>query len=214
MTVTFAPGTDFVDVVDGMEAVTLNRRGSSSNVEVTSALQRNVSTAEVAASDGNLRAGDVRWHLPVSEVSDTPQPGDWIVDAASDRWQVLEVRLDALSTRWRCMTRNLVIAYGLNDTVVIEEAAYGKGTGGAVEADYHVWKSGVRARIQEAAATIGTEGEVQRTAKQFQIFLEDDYDINHNHRIRDRQGNYYKINGSANKAALGQAQVVEASEWR
>ena len=45
---TLAPGTDFVDVIDGLEAVTLNRRGSSSDVSVTSALQRNVSTAELA----------------------------------------------------------------------------------------------------------------------------------------------------------------------
>lgn len=214
MTVTFAPGTDFVDVVDGLEAVTLNRRGSSSDVSVTSALQRNVSTTEVGASDGKYRAGDVRWHLPVSEVASTPQLGDWIVDAASDRWQVLEVRLDTLSRRWRCVTRNLAIAYGLNDTVVIQEAVYAKGAGGAAEATYHVWRAGVRARVQEMAATVDTEQEAQRTAKQFQIFMEGDYEINHNHRIRDRKGNYYKINGSANKATLGQAQVVEASEWR
>ncbi len=214
MTVTFAPGTDFVDVVDGLEAVTLNRRGSSSNVSVASALQRNVSTTEIGASDGKYRAGDVRWHLPVSLVASTPQLGDWIVDAALDRWQVLEVRLDTLSRRWRCVTRNLAIAYGLNDTVVIEEATYAKGTGGAAEATYHVWRAGVRARIQDVAAAIGTELETQRTAKRFQIFLEDDYDLTHNHRIRDRKGNYYKIQGTANKAALGQAQVVEASEWR
>jgi hypothetical protein len=214
MTVTFAPGTDFVDVIDGLEAVTLNRRGSSSDVEITSALQRNVSTAEIGPSDGRYRAGDVRWHLPVSEVSATPQLGDWIVDAASARWQVIEVGEDTLSSRWRCVTRNLAIAYGLNDTVVIEEAVYAKATGGAAKVTYHVWKSGVRARIQEVATTIGTELETQRTAKQFHIFLESDYEINHNHRIRDRKGDYYKIEGTANKAELGQAQVVEASEWR
>ncbi len=214
MTVTFAPGTDFVDVVDGLEAVTLNRRGSSSNVSVTSALQRSVSTAEIAGSDGKYRAGDVRWHLPVSEVSSTPRLGDWIVDAAAERWQVLEVRLDTLSTRWRCVTRNLAIAYGLDDTLVIEKAVYAKGTAGASEASYHVWRSGVRARIQEVAAVMGTEQETQRTAKRFEIFLEDDYAINHNHRIRDRRGNYYRIEGTGNKAELGQAQVVEATEWR
>lgn len=226
MSVTFAPGTDFVDIVDGLEAVTLNRRGSSSDVSVTSALQRNVSTAEVAGSDGKYRAGDVRWHLPASEVSATPQLGDWIVDAASARWQVLEVRQDTLSRRWRCVTRNLVIAYGLNDTVVIEEAVYTKGTGGAAKAAYHVWRAGVRARIQEVAAAVNpnaiaeiaasvdTSSGARRTAKRYRIYLGDDYEIDHNHRIRDRKGNYYKIEGRANKAELGQAQVVEASEWR
>lgn len=214
MTVTFSPGTDFVDVTDGLEAVTLNRRGSSSDVSVANALQRNVSTAEVGSSDGRYRAGDVRWHLPVSQVSSAPQLGDWIVDAASARWQVLEVREDTLSSRWRCVTRNLAIAYGLNDTVVIEEAVWAKGTGGTAKATYHVWKSGVRARIQERTVTVGNDVETQRTVREFQIFLEDDYEITHNHRIRDRKGTYYKITGTANKAELGQAQVVGASEWR
>jgi hypothetical protein len=140
--------------------------------------------------------------------------GDWIVDGASNRWQVIEVHEDTLSRRWRCVTRNLAIAFGLNDTVVIEEAVYTKATGGAAVATYHVWKAGVRARIQETTVTVGNDVETQRTAREFRIFLEDDYEINHNHRIRDRKGTYYKIVGTANKAELGQAQVVGASEWR
>jgi hypothetical protein len=214
MTLTFTPGTDFEDVCDGLEAVTLNRRGSSDDVSVTSALQRNVSTTEIAASDGKYQAGDVRWHLPIAEVATTPKLGDSIVDAAGDYWKILAVRLDTLGRRWRCMTRNLVIAHGLNDTVTIEEATYAKGTGGAMERTYHVWRSGVRARIQEVDTSMETDGGAKRTAKRYQIYLEDDYAVTHNHRIKDRQGNKYKIVGAGNKAELGQCQVVEATEWR
>ncbi len=219
MAVTFAPGTDFVDVTDGLEAVTLNRRGSSSDVSVASALQRNVSTTEIAESDGKYRAGDVRWHLPISQVANTPQLGDSIVDSNLDRWKVIEVRFDTLSTRWHCVTRNLAIAYGLNDTIVIEAATWAKGTGGAMEATYSIWKSGVRARIQEVSdaterARIQTEEGAKRTPKQFKIYVDKDYEITHTHRIRDRKGTYYKVEGNTTKGELDEMQIVEASEWR
>ena len=56
--------------------------------------------------------------------------------------------LTTLGTRWRCTTRSLVVVYGLDDTITILKATYVQGEGGAAEATWIPWRTGLRARIQ------------------------------------------------------------------
>ena len=89
MAVVFDPSTDFEDVTDGLEAVTLERRGDS-DTAITNALQRSINDREIAESNGKLVAGDVRWHIPVVEAVTKPRLGDVVKDANDDRYTVLE----------------------------------------------------------------------------------------------------------------------------
>lgn len=214
MSVGFDPGTDFESICDGLEAVTLNRRGSSSDVSVSAALRRNVSTTEITASNGRLMSGDTRWHLPAAEVATSPRMGDWIVDSSSNYWQILEVRQDTLSNRWRCVTRNLRIAFGLEDTATIEQASYAKGTAGAQERTWTPWRTGVRCRIQQVAQDHGDDFGARRSGKLFRILCEDNYAVTHEHRVKDSEGIYYQINGTSGHDDIGQPFVIEASQWR
>jgi hypothetical protein len=214
VSVGFDPSTDFEDITDGLEAITLDRRGSSDNVSVTAALQRMISTTEVVASNGKLQSGDVRWHLPNAQVTTTPRMGDWIVDASANRWQILQVDDATLQNRWMCAARNLRIAYGLDDTITIERATYAKGTAGAIEEDYKIHKTGVRARIQETAADMEIEAGARRTTKEVTILLEEDVTILQTDRIEDRRGTLYRVEGTVQQAEIGQPFVIGASEWR
>lgn len=214
MSVGFDPSTDFEDITDGLETITLDRRGSSNNVTVTAALQRMISTSELTASNGKLQSGDVRWHLPNAQVTTTPRMGDWIEDAGGNRFQILMVDNATLQNRWMCAARNLRVAYGLEDTITIERAAYAKGDAGAFEETYRIWKTGVRARIQEDVADMVVEAGAQRTTKESNILLEDDYDIRQSDRIRDRRGTFYQIAGTIQKADIGQPFVIGVVEWR
>lgn len=213
MSVGFDPSTDFETITDGLEAVTLDRRNSS-NTAVTNALRRNVSTTEIAASNGKLQSGDTRWHLPAAEVTTSPRLGDRIKDGSSDYWTILEVRKDTLSNRWRCVSRNLRIVYALEDTVTIEVAAVAKGTAGAAERTWSVWRTGVRCRIQEVAADHADGAGAKRTQAAYQILCEDDYDVDHTHRIKDQRGTYYRILGTGQKGEIGQPMIIEAAKWR
>ena len=87
MTLTFDPSDDFADVVDGLETVTLKRRGSSDDVTVAGALRRGVTVREArvrnrydtwkyVSGDGRSTASDLVWHLPAAGLSDPPLPGD------------------------------------------------------------------------------------------------------------------------------------------
>ena len=217
----FNPTDDFADVVDGTETVTLKRRGSSAQTIVINALRRAVDTREAMvrnayntwktpASEGRHTASDLTWHLPKAQLGDAPRSGDLIVDGSGQRWTVLDVRLATLETRWQCLTRNLAIAFGLDDTVTILKATYAKGDGGAAESTWNVWKTGVRARIQPAEVDVGTEHQARRTTRRFQVFVEEDVALDHSHRIQGPDGTIYRIRGTLGTERIDQVQTVDA----
>lgn len=221
MTIDFDPTDDFADIVDGTEAVTLKRRGTSSETAIANALRRAVDTHEAAArnlyntwkkpaSAGRHTAGDVIWHLPKEQLSVAPRLGDLIVDADNARWTVLEVGLATLETRWQCFARNLAVVHGLDDTLTILKATYAKGSGGAAEPAWNVWKTGIRARIQPAEVAVDVENQARRITQRFQIFVEEDVALDHNHRIQGPDGTVYRIRGTTGAQRIDQVQTVDA----
>ena len=213
MTLDFDPSTDFEDVTDGLEAVTLDRRGKAST-SVTNALRRRIATTEVSASDGMYMAGDTRWHFPVVECTTPPALGDVIVDGDADRWTVIDVTKCTLSKRWNCAGRELSIAYGLYDRLTIEEAVYSKGTGGAAEQTWRTWKTGIKCRIQESSADVSMAQDAYHMAKRYEIVIANDVAINHTHRIKGANGTLYKIEERRGAQEIDGLQTIVASEWQ
>ncbi len=221
MTVNFDPAADFVGTTDGLEAVTLSRRGTAAGTTVAHALRRAVTVREATLrnryhtrkkvpSGGGCTAGDVTWHLPVEELGGAPELGDVVVDGTGDRWTILEVQLATLQTRWRCMARNLVVAHALDDTIVVLKATYAKGVGGAAEPTWRVWKTGVRARIQPAETDVVTELAARQTVGRYQIFIAEDLALDHTHRIQGPDGTLYRVNGSNGAERIGEVQTIDA----
>lgn len=193
MTLDFDPSDDLASVADGLQSVTVKRPGSSESTEVTHALMRAVRTRELEESNGRYTAGDVAWHLPASELAAPPRPGDVIVDADGRRWTVLDVQQTVLGSRWRCVARNLAVVHGLDTYVDVEQATYTKGTGGAERATWHVWRTGLAARIQPAEIQVKDEHDRRTTAARFKVFLAEDLELDHTHRIKGPDGAIYRI---------------------
>jgi len=193
MTPDFDPSDDLAGVADGLQSVTVKRPGSSGSTEVTHALRRALRTREVEASGGRYTAGDVAWHLPASELASPPRPGDVILDADGRRFTVLDVRQAVLGSRWRCVARNLAVVHGLDTYVDVQRATYSKGTGGAERATWHPWRTGLPARIQPAEIQVNNAHRRQTTAARFTVFLADDVELDHTHRIKGPDGTIYRI---------------------
>lgn len=224
MTLSFDPSNDLPNVADGTESVTLLRRGSTPGTPGTTidgALRGAAATGEAtvgnrheirrrADSDGKLLASDLVWHLPAGQLEEPPRPGDVVLDGSGARWTILEARSVTLQTRWRVNTRNLAIAHGLDDTVTILKATYAKTAAGAAEPTWHVWRTGVRARIQAQGATMGTEHRSRRTATRYRIFLDEDLTLDHTHRVEGPDGTLYRILGTSGAERLGEPQTIEA----
>ena len=191
MTIQFDPGDDLAEVVDGLEQVTVTRPGSSNSTQVAHALRRTVKIRELKEWDGQYRASDVTWHLPVSELASRPRLGDVIIDADRQRWTVCDVRKATACVRWRCVCRNLAVVHGLDQYVDIEKATYTEG-GENDEPSWRVWKTGLKAKIQP----VDTRTENQITTARFKIYVADDLAVDHTHRVKGPDGTIYLITGS------------------
>jgi hypothetical protein len=205
--------TDFVTAADGLESVTLRRRGQSPGgpgVVVSHALRKSITMREAAASGGRYTASDVVWHLPVAELPEAPRLGDVLRDSSGRRWTVLEVAHTVLGTRWRCASRNLAVVHALDDTITVLRAVYAKGDCGAAEAVWRPWKTGVRARIQPVAAEIAANHQARQTSTRFRIFVEDDLVLDHTHRIQGPDGTIYKVLATRAAERIGELCSIDA----
>ena len=133
----FDPSNDLSTVADGLETVTLLRRGRTpgdAGTLIAHALRRAITAGEAAVintgdvrkqvpSGGRQLANDLVWHLPVVELPDAPQLGDVILDGDGRRWTILTVKLATLGARWRCETRDVGIAVGLDDAISVQKNA-------------------------------------------------------------------------------------------
>jgi predicted nucleic acid-binding Zn ribbon protein len=220
--------TDFPNVIDGAESVTLLRRGSDPGgvgIAIAHALRCAATTSEATIinssnvrksqpSDGQYLAGDVLWHLPIAEIADAPRLGDAILDAANQRWTILAVKRVVLGSRWRCVTRNLVIAHHLDDTITLLKARYVKTACGAAEPLWQTWRTGIRARIQPAQVALKIDAQTRQAVQKYHIFVAEDLEIDATHCILGPDGATYRITSSLGDYRIGELQVLEAEAIR
>ncbi len=238
MMVTFDLSTDFDDVVDNLEAITL---GAPSEVDwdtmtvdewdeltvdewdallvgdtttaISSALRRALTTKEMAVSDGLYRNGDVVWHFAASAVSTAPVPSDLIIDSDSNQWTILEVSLQTLSNRYRCITRNLAISEELNTLVTIQKATFAKDADGAQEPTWADYRTSVRAKVQPQAAAQATENALRHTTREVIIYVLTEFnDIDESFRVVAADGKIYKVTGTASPERIDQLFEIHGME--
>jgi head-tail adaptor len=208
----FDPSTDFENIVDGLESIMLDRRGSDSEA-ITNALRRDITTLEASASNGKYTASDTKWHFPASAVDSMPRLGDVIEDANGERYTILEVQTATLGKRYRCVSRNVAVVYGLDCWVTIEKATYSKGTQGAIERAWAAWKK-VRARIQPVDAVPEKSAGMQRTEKRYNVMVAENCDIDNSYRIKGPDGTLYRFEKSTQSEQIGGLQTIEVIAWR
>jgi hypothetical protein len=216
MSLNFDPSDDLGNVADGVETITLLRRGSTigeAGEVVTGAVRRAMSAAEAAivtsgdvrknvAGDGQHTALSVVWHLPVAQLAVAPRLGDVILDGENRRWTILEVKHTTLGVRWRCETKEVAIAYGLDDTIVVLKTSD--------NSTWNVWRTGVRARIQPLKTEVATTNSVTATTRYCRIFVEENLDLSHLCRIRGPDGTLYSIVSTYGAERIGELQTIEA----
>lgn len=202
---------DFLTVTDALESVTLKRPGSSLAASVT-ALRRAARTDEALPSRGRVLAGDVRWHLHAAIVPWPPQPGDQIVDASGAVWTVLESALQTLASRWRCDSRDLAVAHGLDAVVSIERAVFRKGPGGAQVPVWETAVAGVKARIQPEGADVLREHGRRSAPTQFVVTLGETVELDQQSRIVGPDGSAYAVVGWRGPERIGELMRVNVEQ--
>jgi hypothetical protein len=127
-----------------------------------------------------------------------------ILDGDQQRWTILDVKLATLGARWRCTARNVVIAFGLDDTITVLKAT----DGGSA---WRTWRTGIRARIQPIQTKISTTGETPSTSASFRIFVAENLELDHTYCIRGADGVLYTITRVTGADRIGELQVIEVA---
>ena len=219
----FDPSDDLAVVTDGVETVTLLRRGSTTGAAgtvIAHALRRAMTAAEASivnrgdvhkkvASSGLHTAADLTWHLPTAELPQAPRLGDLILDGGGQRWTILEVKRTTLGARWRCATRNVAVAFGLDDTISVLKAVCESGVCGPSEPTWRTWRTGVRARIQPIGTKITRDTDLSTTTTSYRIFAEESLELDHTCLIRGADGVIYTITGVTGAERIGELEVIE-----
>jgi hypothetical protein len=158
--------TDFAQVVDGLEEVTLRRRDSHAIVSVLTARRQHVRTLEAEPSQGAVVEANAAWHLVLAE-GVAPHVGDVVLDAGDHRWTILEVEELPQLGRWKCVTRELRIAYGCGERVDVERAVWSDGETPEI-VGYTYVATALPVRIQPVEVSVDDEQTGQAT---FRIIL-------------------------------------------
>jgi hypothetical protein len=209
---TFSVLDDFATITDGLQAVTLDRLGSSEDTAIAHALRRAVTHKEIEAGDGSTLMSDVQWNLSQVECVERPDLGDAIEDADGERWVVMSVVDATLSGRWVCLSRNMRATFGLDDEITIEKASYAKGDSGALVATWTTHKI-IRGRVQPSTAAMAIDGEANVTERRYDVILGENVDFGPHHRMKDAAGNVYRVLASASENQIGQPQLVTVEAW-
>lgn len=180
---------DFSTIVDGAEVVTLLRRGSPAQVAIPIAWRFIDRRSEAEPAAGLAVQADVEWQFEWDAATKPPQLGDRIRDTSGQCYTVLAVNRLQGSTRLRCETRSLSIAYGLDCLVSIEEAIWDAGaiTGWAT------YRPAVHARIQPTETTVDESIAPVTSIATYRILIDDDTPLDHNHRIVAGDGAVYRL---------------------
>jgi hypothetical protein len=192
---------DFATIVDGSEPVTVKRWNSAETISVADAWRHLSKTGEVEIGSGDYARHDVVWQLPWNPSDDGPRLGDVIVDAGGQCWTIITVERLRLGTRYKCLARNLRLAFGLDTRVDIQQADVEDLSSRPDSVDWITLQAAVPARILQDRTRVSfdpgdPEEEIDpsfSSTATYRIVLGEQIELDHNHRLVDLQGAVYDV---------------------
>ena len=203
--------TNDLQYVDSIESVSFFQPASEIRTLITAALKRQVTTREAEASNGVSTRSDVHWHLPTSELPDTPQLGATITDSENTIWTVLAVSPTNLDANWRCQSRNLALTENLQQRITIQHANW---TQDAAGTPIPIWANkyvDIPARIQPVEQQIEVTNHRRTARLTHKIYLAGQLFVDDNDRIL-HEGTVYNLLGYQQPDRIDRLFVIDAEQ--
>jgi len=195
---------DFAQVTDGLESVTLRRRDTAATVAVSAARRNEVVTGEAEPSGGSAHQSDAVWHLQLPTGEGPPELGDVVIDGAGQRWTTLQVVSLLMAGRFKCVTRELSVAFGCVNRVDIQRAVWGDLGSGPVIVDWDYAYTALPAKIQPESIVVDETVTPTATNSLFQIVLGEQISLEPDDRFVAEDGSIYTL------LSLEQAERIDA----
>lgn len=190
--------TDYL-IWDNPEAVTvevrkLNRQFGTSagdTFAASTAKRRALTWKELTASGGAYTGQDLVWLIPQAVLDEDRviKAGDVVIDEEGVRYTVLDPLLGKWGQTWRLVTRDLVLAHDLSDTIDIQRAALGYDDAGASMRRYPPYGgetpyANLKARVQIQEQRETDERGLRGLKETYQIIVEKDIDVREVDRVK------------------------------
>jgi head-tail adaptor len=184
---------DFATIIDGAEPMTLKRRDSAATIAISKARRFSSHLSDAGAAGGHVAQTDVDWQFPWDDAHQPPRLGDALFDAAGNCFTILSVEDLAAKTRIRCSSRNLHLAYQLNNRVELQQAVWEDAGGGPEIVGWKTIRSALPARIQPERLAVDNESSPATATATYRIILGEQIELNADSRFVDPQGNVYQL---------------------
>ena len=170
---------------------------------------------ELAPSGGVYTSQDLVWLLPAALVqaagaigNQAPKPGD-LINAEGVAWTILECPLNTLRSTYRCMTRDLILAFDLRGTLSVKRptATETDNAGSRVYA-YTTVYSGIPCRFQEQTADGVDERGRRLTRRSFSVWVGQRLYLQKEDQIIDENGTVYEWMSSQDADRINQMQQL------
>ena len=207
---------DFATILDGSESVTLRRQGTPETIPVAAAWRFLEKSDEVEIGAADYARNDVLWQLPWDASHDEPRLGDLIIDAADQCWTILSVERLRLGTRFKCLARNLRLAFGLDTRVDIQRADVQDPSVRPESVDWITLQAAVPARILLDRTRVtfdpgdpdeSIDPSYSSTAT-YRVILGEQIELDHNHRLIDLLGTVYNVTEFAHFGGIDRLPVA------
>jgi hypothetical protein len=205
-----------------LEPVTLTSitNGGPTVFQIPAVKRRAPGFKELAPSGGVYTAQDLVWHLPKVLVDaagatgqQAPKPGDLVTDGGSVVYTILERQLNTLASTYKCMTRDMILAYQLYRLLSVNRPPAWTGTtdnaGGRVYGTYTAVYSGIAARIQEQEGGQADERGKRLTVKKYTVWVSQRLYLTIEDQIVDDAGNIYEVKSWHDADRIDQLQSVD-----
>lgn len=185
-------------VWDNRESITyvVESRAGDTSQSVANCKRRVLSYRELATSGGAYTAGDRVWLVPVEMLPGgvSPKIADRVVDSGSTAWTVLEASLNTWQTWWRLVTRNIVLASGLSESLTFWQPANLQDAAGGRQPQYSLAAT-VTGRIQEVEGSAEDRLGKRQAVRRFQAWVGQRVYPSMDWQVRDEAGTVYQITG-------------------
>ncbi len=201
---------DFQLLDDDLEAVTLRRRDSTSELFVEIAKRQQATTQAAEPGEGSVVQADVVWHLQLPHDEQMPQVGDVLIDQQKSRWTILQSQSLFALGRCKCATRELRLAFGCHQLVdVIRPVWDDLGSGPEVVDWTEVCNAlPVSIRLDEMIADSSTTPPTKLLIYEF--VLSELAPLEPDDRLIDERGNTYRLQSLTQAERIDRLPIAKA----